>query len=78
MQTKIAASPQTASAVVQLRLLYDRKTAALQFSISIRSLDYLIAGKQLATRRIGKKVLVPHGELVRFAAGNHYGSVIQN
>ncbi len=54
------------------------KTAALQLSISIRSLDYLIAGKQLATRRIGKKVLVPHSELVRYANGNHYGSVTQN
>ena len=63
-------------APVQPRLLYDRKTAALQHSISIRSLDYLIANKRLATPRIGKKVLVPHGELVRFAAANHYDSVI--
>lgn len=44
-------------------------------SVSIRSLDYLIANKQLATRRIGKKVLIPHSELVRYAKGNHYGSI---
>jgi excisionase family DNA binding protein len=56
------------------RLLYDRKTAAQQLSISVRSLDYLIAAKQLETRRIGKKVLIPHSALVRFAQGNHYES----
>src|ERR1039458_4220382 len=38
------------------RLLYDRKQAARQLSISTRSLDYIIAGKGLETRRIGKKV----------------------
>lgn len=54
------------------RLLYDRKSAALMLSISIRSLDYLIAGKLLATRRIGKKVLIPHAELARFSRADHF------
>lgn len=54
------------------RLLYDRKGAAAQLSISVRGLDRLIASKQLETRRIGKKVLIPRGELVRFSRGNHY------
>jgi hypothetical protein len=53
------------------RMLYDRKSAAVQLSISVRSLDYLIAAKRLATRRIGKKVLIPRGELLRFARGDH-------
>ena len=53
------------------RLLYDRKDAARQLSISIRSLDYLIAGKKLGTRRIGKKVLIPRGELLRFSRADH-------
>lgn len=57
------------------RLLYDRKLAARQLSISVRALDYLIAARKLDTRRIGKKVLVPHAELVRFARANHFGSV---
>ena len=61
--------------LVAPRLLYDRKEAARQLSISVRSLDYLIAGKQLVTRRIGKKVLISHRELVRFASGNHFDSV---
>jgi hypothetical protein len=59
----------------ETRLLYDRKNAAIQLSISIRALDYLIANKKLDTRRIGKKVLIPRGELVRFAKANHYESV---
>ena len=54
------------------RLLYDRKEAARQLSISVRSLDYLIGQKKLSIRRLGKKVMVPHSELVRFASVNHY------
>jgi hypothetical protein len=57
------------------RLLYDRKAAAHQLSISIRSLDYLIANKRLDTRRNGRKVLVTHASLVRFAAANHYDAI---
>jgi hypothetical protein len=56
------------------RLLYDRKEAARQLSVSVRSVDYLIAGKELETRRIGKKVLVTHASLVRYAQANHYES----
>lgn len=56
---------------MESRLLYDRKEAARQLSISVRSLDYLIAGKQLETRRIGRKVLVTRASLVRYAAANH-------
>jgi hypothetical protein len=54
--------------------LYDRKSAARQLSISVRSLDYLIAGRELETRRIGKKVLIPHGALSRFSQANHFAS----
>jgi excisionase family DNA binding protein len=54
------------------RLLYTRKEAARQLSISVRSLDYLIATKQLATRRLGKRVMIPHSELVRFARAHHF------
>lgn len=53
------------------RLLYDRKEAARQLSLSVRSLDYLVSQKKLATRRIGKKVLIPHAELVLYARGDH-------
>jgi hypothetical protein len=53
------------------RMLYDRKSAALQLSISVRSLDYLISKKELAVRRMGKKILIPHAELVKFARKDH-------
>lgn len=54
------------------RLLYDRKEAARRNSISPRSLDYIIAAKGLDTRRIGRKVLITHANLVRRASGNHF------
>ena len=54
------------------RLLYDRKEAARQLSISVRSLDHIFAAKELDTRRIGRRVLVTHASLVRYASGNHY------
>lgn len=38
----------------------------------MRSLDYLIGQKKLSIRRVGKKVMIPHAELVRFASANHY------
>jgi excisionase family DNA binding protein len=59
------------------RLLYSRKEAAKQLSISIRMLDYLIANKQLATRRLGKRVTIPHSELVRFARADHFELIIK-
>jgi hypothetical protein len=34
------------------RLLYSREQAAYQLSISVRSLDYMIAGKKVATQRM--------------------------
>jgi integrase len=52
------------------RLLYDRKEAARQLSLSVRSLDYLVANKKLEFRRIGKKVLITHASLVRFSQAN--------
>jgi len=54
------------------KFLYARKEAAYALGISVRSLDYLIAAKQLDTRRIGKKVLVTRASLAAFASGNHY------
>jgi hypothetical protein len=60
---------------MESRLLYDRKEAARQLSISVRSLDYIIAAKVLDTRRIGRKVLVTRGSLMRYASGNHFDAI---
>ena len=57
---------------METRLLYDRKEAARQLSISVRSLDYIIAAKGLDTRRIGRKVLITRASLVQYSKGNHY------
>ena len=57
------------------RMLYSRNEAAHQLCLSVRAIDYLIANKKLAIRRVGKKVLVPHGELVRFARVDHFETV---
>jgi excisionase family DNA binding protein len=57
---------------VSERLLYDRKSAAQQLSISMRALDRLVANKCLNTRRIGSRVLIPYGELKKFARADHF------
>ena len=59
------------------KLLYDRRSAAAALSISIRSLDYYIARGELRTIRIGRKVLIPAGELKQFARTNHYEPVVR-
>ena len=56
------------------KMLYDRKSAAYVLSISTRSLDYLIACKELNTIKLGSKKMIAHSELVRFSRKNH-GSV---
>lgn len=61
----------SAAADEEARLLYDRKSAARQLSISLRSLDALIANKRLDTRRIGSRVLIPRAVLVKFARADH-------
>jgi excisionase family DNA binding protein len=71
MAPKISTEPHS----IAPRLLYDRRESARQLSVSIRSLDYLIANKQLSFRRLGKKVLIPHSELVRYSRGDHFGPV---
>jgi hypothetical protein len=53
------------------KLLYSRKDAAFALSVSVRSLDYLIANKQLNFRRLGKKVMIHATELARFSRADH-------
>lgn len=53
------------------RILYDRKSAAEQLSISIRSLAYYLSRGEIRFRKIGAKVLIPRSELIRFAKEHH-------
>lgn len=58
--------------MTETRLLYDRKNAAHALSISVRALDYFLANGAFQTRKVGKKRLIPHSELVRFARSDHF------
>ena len=40
-------------------------------SISPRAIDYLVANKRLASRRIGSRVLIPTSDLRRFSRSDH-------
>jgi hypothetical protein len=53
------------------KLLYSRADAAIALSISIRSVDYLISEGKLTVRRIGRKTLIPVGDVRRFARADH-------
>jgi Helix-turn-helix domain len=58
----------------QLPLLVSKRDAAGLLSLCLRSIDNLIAGKQLPCRRIGKRVLIPYSALVAFARRDHLNS----
>lgn len=63
--------PMSAAVYTEGRLLVGRLEAARMLSISERSLDYLIAKKQLTTRRIGTRVLISITDLQRYARADH-------
>ena len=48
-------------------LFVSRKQAAIVLALSIRSVDYLIAGKRCKVRRIGGRVLIPITEINRLS-----------
>jgi len=53
------------------KLLVGREEAAARLSLSVRSVDYLLADRLLKFRRIGGRVLIPIAELERFARIDH-------
>jgi hypothetical protein len=63
--------PGRATIPTEERLFVGRSEAAQMLSISCRSLDYLVANKQLLVRRIGTRVLIPVSELRRFSRSDH-------
>lgn len=54
-----------------VRLLHSKKQAAQMLNVSLRTIDNLIAFKELPVRRIGRRVLVPHGALLNFVRTDH-------
>jgi hypothetical protein len=57
------------------RMNYPKAEAAYLIGISLRSLNYMIANRECATRKIGGRVLIPHGEVVRIARSDHAGPI---
>ena len=52
-------------------ILGPRGGAARLLGVSTRTLDYLIAKKELNPRRVGRKVLISYEELREFARRDH-------
>ena len=63
--------PRTVSVPPDSKLLVSRREAAAIVSLSIRSIDYLLARKQLPFRKIGTRTMIPVSELQRFARMDH-------
>jgi excisionase family DNA binding protein len=53
------------------KLLVSRREAAAQLSISLRTLDKLVAEKALTTRKVRARVLFEARELERFCRRDH-------
>ena len=53
------------------RLLLDKREAAWVIGVSPRTIDALIANRELSVRRIGRRVLVHRDTLEDFARQNH-------
>jgi len=54
---------------METKLLFSKREAAQRLSISVRTLENLLATKELEARRIGRRVLIPAAVLEHFAAG---------
>ena len=63
--------PGRATMAPEEKLLVGRTEAAAMLSISPRAIDYLVANKRLASRRIGSRVLIPTSDLRRFSRSDH-------
>jgi excisionase family DNA binding protein len=49
------------------RILYSYKEAAQQLSVSVSTVEQLIAQGELQVRRLGRRVLIPRSELEKMA-----------
>lgn len=52
-------------------LALSKKQTARELSVCVRTVDSLIATKQLASRRIGRRVLIPYSSLIQFLRRDH-------
>ncbi len=61
----------------QTPLLVSKGDAAAMLSLCVRTIDKLIATKELPARRVGKRILIPFSALQQFARRDHIGPVSQ-
>jgi len=52
-------------------LLHSKRESARLIGLSERTLHTLISTKQIRVRRVGRRVLVPHAELLKFTRTDH-------
>jgi len=52
-------------------ILVSKRKAAEALSVSLRTVDNLIASKELAVRRVGRRCLIPRRALEDFARRDH-------
>jgi excisionase family DNA binding protein len=55
----------------QTKLMLNKREAAEMLSLSVRTIENLIANGELKFRRIGKRVLIPLQILAQFTRGDH-------
>jgi excisionase family DNA binding protein len=63
---------------VSEQILISKRDAAKALSISLRTLDNLIAAKQLTVRRVGRRCLIPRTALEAFARRDHLTRPAEN
>jgi predicted DNA-binding transcriptional regulator AlpA len=56
---------------MQEQILLSRRDGAQLLGMSLRSIDYAIAQGFIRPRRIGRRVMLPRAELLRFASKDH-------
>ena len=67
----------TAYKFSDLKLQFSREESVQILGISVRTLDRLVAEKQLSARRIGSRVLITREALAQFTKRDHWTGAIQ-
>lgn len=57
--------------LTEAKILVTRSEAAILLSVSLRTLDHLVAAGELSPRHIGKRVLFARRDLEVFSRGDH-------
>jgi len=53
------------------KILCSKREAAQMLNVSLRTIDNLIAFKEITVRRIGRRVLIPYSAIQNFVRTDH-------